>query len=234
MKLIEVKDVTKTYNMGGETVTALDSVSFSAHAGEKIAIMGPSGSGKSTLLNLIGSLDRPTSGEILVDGMNVCQLDQHEGASYRRAKIGFIFQLHNLLPYLTAIENVELPLIAAGVSKIERKEIASHLLSSVNLQTRLNHYPSELSGGEKQRVAIARACANSPRLLLADEPTGQLDSTTGREVVRFMIKLVAENGGTLIVSTHDPSIERQLERRIQLRDGKIIDPSPESASGIVP
>jgi putative ABC transport system ATP-binding protein len=206
--------------MGGELLMALDEVSLSVHKGDFIAIIGPSGSGKSTLMNVIGCLDAPTSGKYWLDGEEVSRLKENKLAEIRNQKIGFIFQGFNLLSRLTAIENVELPLIYRGVPAKARKEQAIAALKKVGLEERINHRPVELSGGQQQRVAIARALAGNPPILLADEPTGALDTKTGKEVMGF-IKELNSLGHTIVLITHDPVISEQAKRVVRIMDGKL-------------
>ncbi len=219
--LLEVRDIKKTYRMGKVLVPALRGVSFDVKAGEFLTIFGPSGSGKSTLLHLMGCLDRPDEGEIFIEGTNVLKLSDDKLAELRLTKIGFVFQFFNLLPRMTAVQNVELPLTIAGVSEREAKEKAKEMLRLVGLEARLNHKPFELSGGEQQRVAIARALINDPKIVLADEPTGNLDTKTGWEIVQLMKKLNEEKGQTFIVVTHDPQIAETAHRIVHLKDGLI-------------
>lgn len=219
--MVEVEGLEKIYQMGKVKVPALREVSFKIEAGEFVAIMGPSGSGKSTLMNLIGCLDRPTSGKVSLEGIVTQDLDDNQLAKIRNRKIGFVFQTFNLLPRSTALENVELPMVYAGVPQGERRKRAQELLSSVGLTERAFHRPNELSGGEGQRVAIARALANSPSIILADEPTGNLDSKSGEEILAIFQKLNKE-GTTLILVTHNRSIAEYSQRIIQLKDGKVI------------
>jgi putative ABC transport system ATP-binding protein len=207
--------------MGKVKVPALQGVSFSIDKGEFLAIFGPSGSGKSTLLHLLGGLDRPDMGEILIDGVDIHRLDDGKLAELRLTRIGFVFQFFNLLPRLTALKNVELPLAIAGVSEKETTERAKKMLRFVGLEARATHRPYELSGGEQQRVAIARALINDPKIILADEPTGNLDTKTGWEIVQLMKRLNEEKGQTFIVVTHDPRIAEEASRAIYLRDGLI-------------
>ncbi|WP_239614484.1 ABC transporter ATP-binding protein [Cohnella mopanensis] len=218
--LIRIKQLNKQYRMGGETLNALDNVSLTVNYGDFLAIIGPSGSGKSTLMNVIGCLDTPTSGEYWLDGEEVSRLKDNKLAEIRNRKIGFIFQGFNLLNRLTAIENVELPLIYRGVSAKERKEQAIEALRKVGLEERIHHRPVELSGGQQQRVAIARALAGNPPILLADEPTGALDTKTGKEVMGFMKELNAL-GHTIVLITHDPGISEQAKRVVKIMDGKL-------------
>jgi len=219
--LLEVRDIKKTYHMGKVFVPALRGVSFDAKKGEFLTIFGPSGSGKSTLLHLIGCLDRPDEGEIFIDGANVLKLSDDKLAELRLTKIGFVFQFFNLLPRLTALQNVELPLTIAGFSEREAREKAKEMLKLVGLEARINHRPFELSGGEQQRVAIARALINNPKIVLADEPTGNLDTKTGWEIVQLMKKLNEEKGQTFVVVTHDPHIAETAHRIIYIKDGLI-------------
>jgi len=219
--LLDVHDVKKAYRMGKVLVPALRGVSFDAEEGEFLTIFGPSGSGKSTLLHLVGGLDRPDEGEILIDGSNILKLSDDKLAELRLTKIGFVFQFFNLLPRLTALKNVVLPLTIAGVPEKEALEQAKEILRLVGLEARTNHRPSELSGGEQQRVAMARALVNSPKIVLADEPTGNLDTKTGWEIVQLMRKLNEDKRQTFVVVTHDPHIAEAADRIIYLKDGLI-------------
>ena len=220
MALIETDNLWKTYRMGAEEVHALRGVSIAIERGEYVAIMGPSGSGKSTLMNLIGCLDTPTSGTYRLNGKLVSEMDDDELARIRNAEIGFVFQSFNLLPRATALHNVELPLIYAGVAASERADRAHRMLELVELQDRLLHRPNELSGGQRQRVAIARALVNHPSILLADEPTGNLDSKTGEEIIGLFSRLHAA-GHTILLITHEADVAENANRIIQIRDGQV-------------
>ncbi len=222
--MIELKNISKIYRMGKIALTALNNVSFQIQDGEFIAIMGPSGSGKSTLLNILGCLDVPTKGEYLIDGIRVSEFSDSQLAQIRNEKIGFVFQNYNLLPRLTALANVELPLIYSGDHN-KRKEVALNALRTVNLADRASHRPSELSGGEQQRVAIARALANEPSIILADEPTGNLDSKSGNEIMSILTEL-NKKGITIVMVTHDNSVAANAHRIIRLKDGEIVEDQP--------
>ena len=220
MSLIRLDAVTRHYDMGSETVHALRGVTLTIERGEYVAIMGPSGSGKSTLMNLLGCLDTPSSGTYELNGHNVGELDDNELAEIRNREIGFVFQTFNLLPRSTALRNVELPLIYAGMGLDERREVALAALTNVGLADRVLHKPNEMSGGQRQRVAVARALVNNPSILLADEPTGNLDTRTGEEILELFAQLSAK-GHTLIVVTHEEIVARHARRIIRIRDGLV-------------
>ncbi len=219
--LIEANNLVKLYQMGDETVHALDGVSFSVPRGDYCAIVGPSGSGKSTMMNILGGLDTPTSGRIVIDGSDIAALSDEQLAGFRNKTIGFIFQSFNLLPRLSALENVELPMIYGGVLPKERRERAAELLHRVGLGERMGHRPTQLSGGQQQRVAIARALAGKPALVLADEPTGALDTNTGKEILALFRQLNSE-GATIVIVTHDHEVAAATKRTIEMRDGHIV------------
>ena len=236
MPLIQITDLKKRYEMGAEVVWALDGISLSVERGEYIAIMGPSGSGKSTLMNMLGCLDTPTSGQYLLNGQDVSDYTDDELAEIRNREIGFVFQTFNLLPRVDCLRNAELPLIYAGMSRAERRERAAEALTKVGLADRMDHRPNELSGGQRQRVATARALVNRPSIILADEPTGNLDTETGGEIMMLFESLYRQ-GNTLLVVTHEEDIAHHARRILRLRDGKLeqdvtVD-SPELAEATV-
>lgn len=220
--MIRLENIFKVYQMGENKVYALDDVSLNIDAHEFVSIIGPSGSGKSTLMNMLGCLDVPTQGRYLLDGMDVSQKTDDELADIRNNKIGFVFQGFNLLPKLTAIENVELPLIYSNISSKERHKRAKEALEKVGLSERIDHKPTELSGGQQQRVAIARALVTNPPIILADEPTGNLDSTSGKEVMEIFKKL-NESGNTIILITHDADVAAKAKRIVRIQDGKLYE-----------
>ena len=220
MALVELRNVSKIYHLGGEEIRALDDLSLDIDGGEFISIIGPSGSGKSTLMHILGCLDTPTRGTLKLDGTEIQNASKHELARIRNEKIGFVFQFFNLLPKLNVIQNVELPMIYSGVSSRERRERAMAALQLVGLENRDRHRPLQLSGGQQQRVAIARALVNNPKIVFADEPTGNLDSHTGEAILTLFRKL-SEEGRTIVLVTHDPEIAARTPRRIEIRDGKV-------------
>ena len=220
-EIVRTQDVRKTYVMGDETVHALRGVSLTIDAGEYISIMGPSGSGKSTFFNMVGGLDKPTQGEVYIDEVDIAQLDTYELAWLRCRKIGYIFQTFNLIPVMTALENVTLPMVFAGLDPDEAREKGSSLLELVGLGGRLLHKPAQMSGGQQQRVAIARSLANDPAILLADEPTGNLDLKTGRDVIELLTRLKEERGVTIITATHDMKMLDASDRVIWITDGQV-------------
>src|SRR5438046_1951481 len=220
MALVELRNVSKIYHLGGEEIRALDDVSLDIQPGEFISIIGPSGSGKSTLMHILGCLDSPTRGTIKLDGTMIHDASARELARIRNQKIGFVFQFFNLLPKLNVLQNVELPMIYSGVSARERRQRAIKALEMVDLQNRMKHRPMQLSGGQQQRVAIARALVNNPRIVFADEPTGNLDSHTGEAILALFRKL-SQEGRTIALVTHDPEIAAVTPRKIEIRDGKI-------------
>ena len=221
--VIDIENVTKVYQMGQVEVHALCGLSLSVSAGEMLSIMGPSGSGKSTLMNIVGCLDQPTAGRYLLEGRDVGRLNDDQLAEIRNRRIGFVFQTFNLLSRTSALENVMLPRIYAGVGRARRRDQAREALASVGLADRMSHTPNELSGGQQQRVAIARALVNDPAILLADEPTGNLDSTSGREVMALLQAMNRDRGITVILVTHDPNIARHTDRIVYLYDGLVTD-----------
>jgi len=220
VQLIEMHALTRVYQLGPQEIHALSGIDLTINPGEYVAIMGPSGSGKSTLMNIIGCLDRPTAGRYLLDGVPVESMTEDELAAIRNKKIGFVFQTFNLLARTTALQNVELPLVYARIPRVERRKVAEEALEAVGLGDRMHHQPNELSGGQRQRVAIARALVNRPSLLLADEPTGNLDSQTGREILDLFQDL-HRRGNSIIMVTHEDDVAKEAHRIIHIRDGKI-------------
>ena len=220
MALVELRNVSKIYHLGGEEIRALDDVTLDIEMGEFISIIGPSGSGKSTLMHILGCLDSPTKGTLKLDGTSIEDATPAQLARIRNQKIGFVFQFFNLLPKLNVLQNVELPMVYSGISLRERKERAMRALEMVSLETRSKHRPMQLSGGQQQRIAIARALVNSPKIVFADEPTGNLDSHTGEAILSLFRKL-SQEGRTIALVTHDPEIAAVTPRRIEIRDGKI-------------
>jgi ABC-type lipoprotein export system ATPase subunit len=218
--VVETHNLTRVYGDGAE-VRALDDVNLTILKGEFLAVMGPSGSGKSTLLNMIGALDRPSSGQVIVNGEDMAAIKDVD--HFRARTVGFVFQLHNLLPALTARENIEVPMQGQGVGERETRERAEHLLALVGLADRMHHLPGQLSGGQRQRVAVARALANDPAIILADEPTGSLDTQSGGEVMDLLAKINRDQGTTIFIVTHDPKVARRTRRILTMRDGKIVD-----------
>ena len=225
--LIRIDGLSKSYQRGGQQIPVLLDIRLSVARGDFVALMGPSGSGKSTLLNLIAGIDQPSSGRILIGGVDIAGLDEGELADWRARHVGFIFQFYNLMPVLTALENVELPLLLSGLSARERRAHAEAALAMVKLSDRLDHYPNELSGGQQQRVAIARALVSDPQLIVADEPTGDLDRVTGEEVLALLDRLNRELGKTIVMVTHDPKAAARARRLVHLEKGVLVDePEP--------
>jgi putative ABC transport system ATP-binding protein len=220
--VIKLENIYKRYRLGKVDLEAIRGISLEINPGSFVVIMGPSGSGKSTLLNMLGCLDIPTTGKIFLKGEDVAKMSENKLAQLRGRTIGFIFQEFNLIPNLTALENVTLPMIFQGISEKQRKERAIELLTSLGLENRVNHQPAELSGGERQRVAIARAFANNPEVVIADEPTGNLDSTTGKKIMEILVNLHKNEGKTLVVVTHDPNIAQYSQEVVDIKDGQII------------
>jgi len=231
MPLVELRNVSKIYRLGDEEIRALDDVTLDIDAGEFISIIGPSGSGKSTLMHILGCLDSPSKGTIRLDGTMIQDASSRQLAAIRNRKIGFVFQFFNLLPKLNVLQNVELPMIYSGISSRERKERARAALEAVDLANRSKHRPSQLSGGQQQRVAIARALVNDPRIVFADEPTGNLDSYTGEAILELFRKL-SQQGRTIVLVTHDPEISAVTPRRIEIRDGKIAEKLDPTLAGL--
>jgi putative ABC transport system ATP-binding protein len=229
--LIRVRALSKTYRRGDQLIPVLQGIDLAVRAGEFIALMGPSGSGKSTLLNLLAGIDQPSGGQVEIGGVDIATLDEGQLADWRAANVGFIFQFYNLMPVLTAQENVELPLLLTTLSARERRERAAAVLAMVGLTDRADHYPNELSGGQQQRVAIARALVTDPALIVADEPTGDLDRTTGEEVLQLMDALVRELGKTIVMVTHDPKAAARAQRLVHLEKGVLVDELPDDTPG---
>ncbi|MGC4078779.1 MAG: ABC transporter ATP-binding protein [Rubrivivax sp.] len=221
--LIRIRGLRKTYRRGEQDIPVLEGIDLDVHAGEFVALMGPSGSGKSTLLNLVAGIDKPSAGTIEIAGTDIATLDEGQLADWRAANVGFIFQFYNLLPVLTAAENVELPLLLTNLTARERRERVAQALALVSLADRAAHYPNELSGGQQQRVAIARALVGDPTLIVADEPTGDLDRHTGEEVLSLLEQLVAELGKTIVMVTHDPKAAARAHRLVHLEKGVLVD-----------
>ncbi len=220
---IETRELVKEYNQGGTILKVLDNVNIKIESGEFMAIMGPSGSGKSTLLNMLGALDRPTSGKVIINDKDIAYFDDDQLANLRNKELGFIFQQFNLIHRMTALDNVEVPLSISGMSRNKRREKASELLEMVGLKDRMDHKPTQLSGGEQQRVAIARALANDPNIFLCDELTGNLDSKTGQEIMTFLRKINDDQKKTFVLVTHDPNVAQSTDRLLMINDGKIVN-----------
>lgn len=231
MALLELRNVSKIYRLGDEVIRALDDISLDIEQGEFVSIIGPSGSGKSTLMHILGCLDSPTQGSVSLDGVSIHAASPRQLAAIRNRKIGFVFQFFNLLPKLNVVQNVELPMIYSGIPGKERRQRAMAALEAVSLADRAKHRPSQLSGGQQQRAAIARALVNSPRIVFADEPTGNLDSHTGEAILQLFRKLSAD-GRTIILVTHDPEIASVTPRRIEIRDGKVAAKADSTLAGL--
>ena len=226
MPLIRIRDLSKAYQRGGQDIPVLVHIQLDVAAGDFVALMGPSGSGKSTLLNLVAGIDKPSSGTIEIGGVDIATLSDGELADWRAANVGFIFQFYNLMPVLTAFENVELPLLLTSLSSRERRERVKQVLALVSLSDREDHYPNELSGGQQQRVAIARALVTDPALIVADEPTGDLDRHTAEDVLTLLQQLVNELGKTIVMVTHDPKAAARARRVVELEKGMLVDAEP--------
>jgi len=224
--IVSIRDLNKSYRRGSQTVPVLEQITFDICSGEFLALMGPSGSGKSTLLNILAGIDKADSGTVTIGGVDIASLSESELAAWRATHVGFIFQFYNLMPVLTAYENVELPLLLTNLSRHERREHVETALRVVSLQDRMDHYPSQLSGGQQQRVAIARALVNQPALLLADEPTGNLDSRTSVDIMALFLRLNRERGLTILLVTHEPDIAHYAQRVIVFRDGRLVEDRP--------
>jgi len=233
MPLVEICDVTKKYHKGGETITPLDNVSLDVEEGELVSLMGASGTGKSTLLNLVASIDRPDSGTIIVDGTDITKLSRTRLANWRAANIGYIFQTHNLIPVLSAYENVELPLLLLPMSRAERQKRVEIALQAVDLMDRAEHYPRQLSGGQEQRVGVARAIVTHPKVVVADEPTGNLDDETSVQILRLLRRLNEELGVTLLMVTHDADAAAIAGRQVRLEHGKLLERTTVSRAAAV-
>jgi len=230
--LIRIRDLSKAYQRGGQDIPVLVQIQLDVEAGDFVALMGPSGSGKSTLLNLVAGIDKPSSGTIEIGGVDIATLSDGELADWRAANVGFIFQFYNLMPVLTAFENVELPLLLTGLSARERRERVTQVLALVSLSDREDHYPNELSGGQQQRVAIARALVTDPALIVADEPTGDLDRHTAEDVLSLLQRLVTELGKTIVMVTHDPKAAARARRVVELEKGMLVDAALPSAAAV--
>jgi len=228
--LIRIRDLSKAYQRGGQDIPVLVHIQLDVAAGDFVALMGPSGSGKSTLLNLVAGIDKPSSGTIEIGGVDIATLSEGELADWRAANVGFIFQFYNLMPVLTAFENVELPLLLTGLSARERRERVAQVLALVSLSDREDHYPNELSGGQQQRVAIARALVTDPALIVADEPTGDLDRHTAEDVLALLQQLVTDLGKTIVMVTHDPKAAAYARRVVELEKGMLVDAAPAPAT----
>jgi putative ABC transport system ATP-binding protein len=226
MALVEIRDVTKEYRKGGQKITPLRGVSLDVERGDFVSLMGASGSGKSTLLNLIAGIDRPSAGQVVVDGQDITRLSRARLAHWRAAHVGYVFQLYNLIPVLTAYENVELPLLLLPLSRAERRKRVEVALEAVGLSDRADHYPRQLSGGQEQRVGIARAIVADPAIVVADEPTGDLDAGMTEQVLHLLQRLNAELGTTLVLVTHDPRAAAAARRRLRLEKGELLEPGP--------